>query len=411
MTHVIVGGGIAGVTVAQELLRNGAEEDIVVFDAESEQLYSRMLLKEYAKGATSEESIHIHDASWFEDRDIDYRVGERVVDVTDDTVVTDQGTELAFDKLYVTAGGSQWDAFDIADEAENIQGLWTLEETRDIRRKVEAGEIETAVVIGAGFLGLELADALAVQGVEPHFVMRGYWSRHGMGREGAEIVHDALSEHGVVVQADQSVDEFIIEDEECVAVRTTENEIECDWVGLAVGLTPNVDYISGTDAEIQDSIVVDEHMQSDDPRVYAAGDVAQYYDVVFDRYHRTGTWLSAIDQARVAARHSLGDESAMFDVVEGHSVAVGGLDAPVVFIADWEGGDEAMDQVYDDTHYRRIAFENDRPVGATLIGEYGDVVGQLKRLVRASPQLDEEEKEALFEPYVDYTAFLSPPAQ
>lgn len=411
MTHVIVGGGIAGTTVAQELVRQGAEDDIVVFDADSVPLYSRMLLKEYAKGATSEDEITIHDTSWFEDRGVEYNSDERVEVVEDDVVVTAAGREVPFERLYITAGGSQSDPFGVAEEATNVHGLWTLDQTRRIREAAESGEMETAVVVGAGFLGLELADALAVQGVEPHFVMRGYWSRHGMGRESADIIHNALEEHGVVIQDEQSVEEFVIEDDECVAVETTETEIECDFVGLAVGLRPNVDYISGTDAETDDGIVVDEHMQSDDPRVYGAGDVAQYEDIIFDRYHRTGTWISAIEQGRVAARHALGDEDAQFAVVEGHSVAVGGLDAPVVFLGDWDGGEMAIDRRFDDEHYRRIAFEDDRPVGASLIGDSGDVIGQLKRIIRSGPTLDDEAKEALLQPYLDRTEYLSPPAQ
>lgn len=401
MAYVIVGGGIAGVSVAQELLNRGVDEEIIVFDAEPTPLYSRMLLKEYVKGATTEAEITIHDDEWFERNGIDYRAGERVDEVTDDAVVTTDGASQSFEKLFVTAGGSQSDPFGITDRAENVHGMWTLADARRVRRQAEAGEIETAVVIGAGFLGLELADALAIQGVETHFVMRGYWSRHGFGREGAEIIHQALDDHGVIVQDHQSVEDFTVADGVCTAVQTTETEIECDYVGIAAGLRPNVDYLTGTDATVDESIVVDEHMQSDDPRVYAAGDVAQYYDVYFDRHHRTGTWLSAIDQGRVAARHALGDTEARFAVVEGHSVAVAGLEAPVVFLGDWDGGDGALDRKYSDEHYRRITFQDDRPVGATMVGESGDVVGQLKQIIRDGPKLDDAEKRALLSRSID----------
>ncbi len=406
MTYAIVGGGIAGVTVAQELRAREANADIVVFNAERQPLYSRMLLKEFAKGAVSEDPIRIHDEAWFEARDIDYRGETRVTDVEGGTVCLDSGDSMDFDTLFATAGGSQVDPFGITQRADNAFGMWSLDETRRIKAMAESGEMGTAVVIGAGFLGLELADTLALQGVDVHFVMRGYWSRHGMGREGAEIVHRALAENGIAIDDGQSVESFETDGDRVVAVETTEQTIPCDFVGVAVGLAPNVDYLEGTDAEVADGgIVVDEHLRSADPSIYAAGDIARYYDRVLDRYNQTGTWLSAIDQGRVAAAHTLGEDDAVFSTVEGHSVAIDELEAPVVFLGDWDGGDEAVDRLYGETRYRRIAFEDDRPVGASLIGDEGDVVGQLKQIIRDGPELPDADKRALLDPYLDHREF------
>jgi NAD(P)H-nitrite reductase large subunit len=405
MAWVVVGGGIAGVTVAQTLV-DGGRTDVVVFDAEATPLYSRMLLKEYAKGAIPEDVIRIHDGDWFDRRGIDYRSGSRVVDTRHGRVVLDDGATVPYERLFVTAGGRPRQLFDAATEAKNVHGMWTLEQTEHITGLVDSGEMDRAVVVGAGFLGLELADALTVQGVETHYVMRGYWSRHGLGHDGAKIVHDALGDHGVVVEDEQRVEEFVVEGDRCVAVRTDETEIDCDFVGIAVGLAPNVDFLGGTAARTREGVVVDEHLQSDDPDVYAAGDVAEYYDAYLDGYHRTATWLSAIEQGRVAARHALGDESASFATVETHSLAVHGLDAPIVFIGDWDGGEEAIDRLYDETRYRRVTFEADRPVGASLIGDSGDVVGQLERVIEAGPTFPDADKERLLEPRLDADAVV-----
>lgn len=401
MPHVVVGGGIAGTTVAQTLVDSGVSEDVVVFNAESQPLYSRMLLKEYAKGAVPESVIQIHDDDWYDREGIDFRAESRVVDTQDGAVITDDGTTVEYENLFVTAGGQPRTLFEEVRDAENVHGMWTLDQATHIKDLAESGEMETAVVIGGGFLGLELADALTVQDVTTHYVMRGYWSRHGLGHEGARIVHEALSDHGVVVEDEQSVEGFVLEDERCVAVQTTEKEIECDFVGLTVGVAPNVDYLGGTDAEVRDGVVVNEHLQSDDSDVYAAGDVAEYYDLNLEEYHRTATWLSAIEQGRIAARHALGDDDARFETVETHSLAAHGLDAPIVFLGNWDGGDEAIERKYDDTRYRRIAFENDRPVGASLIGDSGAVVGQLERIIRDGPTLTGDEKAALLEPYIE----------
>ena len=404
MRHVIVGGGIAGVTVAETLRDRDPDAEVVVFNAETEPLYSRMLLKEFAKGATDEAAVRIHGPDWFAERDIELRAGERVVAATDSTVETDAGEALAFDRLFVTAGGRQVDPFGV--EAENVTGMWTLEETRRIRELAESGEMGTAVVIGAGFLGLELADALAIQGVDTHFVMRGHWSRHGVGEAGAAIVHQALEDHGVHVDDHQSIEEFVMDGDRVAAVRTTEAEIPCDYVGLAVGLAPNVDYLDGTAVEVDGGVVTDEHLQTAEPTIYAAGDIARYYDVHLGRLHSNGTWLSAIEQARVAARHALG-EDVRFEFVEGHSVAIRGLEAPVVFLADWDGDLPAIERVYGDDHYRRLVFEDDRLVGASLIGESGDVVGQLKQLIRDGTAFPGDEKDRLLAPRLDHDALVA----
>lgn len=400
MRHVIVGGGIAGVTLADELRARDPSAEIVLLGAEGEPLYSRMLLKEYAKGAVGEPTLRVHDERWYAGRDIDFRPGVRATGTEGGRVLTDAGEDLAYDRLFAAAGGSQTDPFGIAERAENAGGLWTLREARRIRERIESGQMEVAVVIGAGFLGLELADALATQGVETHFVMRGHWSRHGMGRDGAEIVHRALEAHGVAVHDGQRVEGFEVQGDRVVAVRTERRELPCDYVGLAVGLGPNVGYLGGTGAEVRGGVLVDEHMRSADPAVLAAGDVAEYRDVVLGGRRRSGTWLGAIDQARVAAENARSGD-AVFETVEAHSVAVAGLDAPVVFLGAWDGGDEALDRRFGETRYRRVALRDGRPVGASLVGERGDVVGQLKRLIRRGPALDERGRAAVLEPHLD----------
>jgi NAD(P)H-nitrite reductase large subunit len=403
MPYVVVGGGIAGSTVAQTLADHGVADDVVVCNAESHPLYSRMLLKEYAKDAIPEEVVKIHDEDWYDRKGIDFRADSRVVDTRDGAVVLDDGETIEYEKLFVTAGGEPRELFDEVRDAENVHGMWTLDQTEHIKDLIETGEMEKAVVVGGGFLGLELADALTVQGVTTHYLMRGYWSRHGLGYEGAQIIHDALSDHGVIIEDEQSIDEFVLEDGDCVAVKTTEKEIECDFVGLAVGVAPNVDYLDGTAAEVRDGVVVDEHLQSDDPDVYAAGDVAEYYDNYLEDYHRTATWLSAIEQGRVASRHALGDDSARFATVETHSLAAHDLDAPIVFLGDWDGGEDAIDRTYGDDRYRRITFEDDRPIGASLIGESGDIVGQLEQIIQEGPTLQNGDKERLLERRLDAT--------
>ncbi|MFB6353307.1 MAG: hypothetical protein ABEJ92_04410, partial [Halobacteriales archaeon] len=84
-----------------------------------------------------------------------------------------------------------------------------------------------------------------------------------------------------------------------------------------------------------------------------------------------------------------------------------GLDAPVVFLADWDGDHPAIERVYGDDHYRRLVFENDRLVGASLVGESGDVVGQLKQLIRDGTTFTDEEKERLLEPRFDRRALAA----
>jgi len=236
--------------------------------------------------------------------------------------------------------------------------------------------------------------------VPTDFVMRGHWSRHGLGPAGAEIVHRALASHGVTVRAGRTVEGFGREAGRVTAVLTDGGPLPCDLLGLAVGLAPAVGYLGGTGAEVRAGVVVDERMRSDDPAVFAAGDAAEYRDVVLGRHRRTGTWIDAIDQARVAAATAVGEE-ARFEKVEAHSVAVGGLDAPVVFLGDWDGGDEAVERRFGDTRYRRIAFREGRPVGASLVGESGDVSGQLKRLILDGPVLGDAERASLLDPHID----------
>ncbi len=399
--YVIIGDGISGSSAAETLREEAPESEITVVTDEGEALYNRILIKEHAKGKLPEAPISIHDEGWYDERDIDLRLNTHVtdVDVEEKAVYTHEGEEIGYDKLLVAAGGTPTQLPVENSDADGIQHFWTFEDARGIREAAERSE--NAVIVGAGLLGIDFAAVCGAQGVSGKYLMRGdRWWRYALSEEGAEIMHEGMREVGVDPVFDSGVDRFEVDDDGHVvaAVDPNGDRYECDWAGVAIGLTFNTEFLHGTGIEEENGIVVDEYMQTNVEDVYAAGDLTQFHDVLLGERAQNGSWGSAKEQGRVAAVNmAADDEQEVFEWVSSYSITH--FEFPFLSFGHPTNGDDHAERKYSDTEWRRIAFKDGKVVGGVLIGDLSPQ-SKLKQLMRDG-RVVADQKDVLLEQDVD----------
>ena len=404
--YVIIGDGISGATAAGAIRDELPEADIKVITDESEPLYNRINIKEYAKGRMPEEAIRMHTEAWYDERDIDLLLDTLVwkVENDDNTVVLHDGTELSYDKLLVAAGGSPRNLPVPHSTADGIHNFWTFVDSRKIRRDAE--NADHGIVVGAGLLGIDFAYALGANDVDAKYLMRGdRWWRYGLDNEGAEIIHDELESIGVEPVFGEGVDRFEIDKMGHVetALGTTGKRYPCDIAGVCIGLDLNTEIVDGTGIETNEGIRSDEYLRTNDPDVFVAGDINEFYDVTLDEYNVNGSWDSAKKQGEVAG-YNMANPNDMkeFEIVPKYSVSH--FSMPFISLGSPTKGEEFVSKKYGEKDYRRLAFKDGKLIGAVLIGNVR-VVGHFTRIIKAKDEVYSD-RDKLMEHEIDAREFL-----
>ena len=407
-SHVIIGDGIAGSSAAETIREQDPDADVTVITEEGEALYNRILIKEFAKGKLPEAPISIHESDWYAERDIDLQLDTVVTGIdTDEKIVnTHESGTIEYDKLLLATGGTPTQLPVDGSDADGVHHFWTFQDARAIREHADAAD--TGIVVGAGLLGIDLAAICAAQDIDAHYLMRGNrWWRYALSLEGAEIIHDALDENGVTPVFDSGVDHFETDEDGQVTGATDPNgdHYEGDFVGVAIGLNFNTEFLHDTAVELDDGIVVDEHMAADVEDVYAAGDITRFYDTILDDYTQNGAWGSAKEQGAVAGMNMTGDDEE-FRWVPSYSITH--FEFPFLSFGHPTIGDEHAERKYSDTEWRRLAFKNGQLVGGVLIGDLSPQ-SAYKQLIREERDVVDQ-AEVLLEQSVDLEKLDAPAA-
>lgn len=305
---VIAGASLAGASAAITLRDEGFDGDIVLIGAEADLPYERPpLSKAYLRGEVAFESLLVRPAAFYEERDIDLRLGVRVtaVDVAARQVECDPGGRVAYDALLVATGGR--------NRRPRIPGL-DLAGVYDLRTRGDADRLRTeltpgrrAVVVGMGFIGCEVAASLRTMGLE---VVAVEPEKTPLFRVLGEEVGRALErlhrDRGVHAHLGDAVARFEGAGRVERVVTRGGRTIPCDLAVVGLGIEPATEIVAGTPVEVDNGIVVDELCRTNVGGVFAAGDVARHFHPVFGRHLRVEHWQNALKQGAAAARSMLG---------------------------------------------------------------------------------------------------------
>ena len=307
-TIVIAGAGLAGAKAAQTLREEGFDGRVVLLGAEPERPYERPpLSKEYLRGEAGHEKVYVHDAAFYDEHEIELRTSAPVelIDAADSAVVIADGERLHYDRLLLATGARPRRLTLPGADLGGVHELRTLADSDALRERLQAGD--RVVVVGAGWIGCEVAASARQLGLEVTVIEPAATPlERVLGGELGAFYRDVHEEHGVRMLLGRGVEAF--EGDDAVrAVRVEDGtRVECDFVVVGIGVTPRDEIAERAGIEIGDGILVDEHLQTSLPRVFAAGDVARAFHPLIERSIRTEHWANALNQGPAAARNMLG---------------------------------------------------------------------------------------------------------
>jgi len=305
-THVIVGASLAGASAAAALRKEGFDGRVVLVGEEREPPYERPELSKKYLRAEPDTDIRVHDPGFYEDADIELRMGARVdaVDVARRDVTV--GSErIPFDRLLLATGSSPKRPAIPGAELGNVLTLRTRHDSDAIRAR--AAEAGTVAIVGGGWIGSEVAASLRQLGQDVVLLTptRTPLERI-LGPEVGEVYRAAHQAAGVRLVAGTTATSFEGRDR-VTAVRTADGRsIPADLVVVGIGADPRTELATAAGLDVDDGIVVDERLETSVPGVFAAGDVASAWHPRYGRRIRVEHWDNAKRQGRAAAANMLG---------------------------------------------------------------------------------------------------------
>lgn len=369
--YVILGNGIAGQTCAEELRKLDANASITMLAAEMHPLYSRVALPGFVRGQLREDKVMLRSVGDYEKHGIEIHFGTRGehIDVANKIVVSDRGQSFGYDAVLIATGGHP-KAPPLASMADNpdILTFQTLDDARRIIARTD--EAKRVVVMGGSFIGYELAEGVAHRKkAKVTWLMRGpRFLRTVLDEEAGELTRRLGEEAGVEFVFSDNLTSVSRINGHYVAETEKGRKVEFDALAYGVGLDFYLEPARNCGVEIREGIVTDQRMRTSVPGIYAAGDIAFFYDLMVERHHQIGTWDNAAGHGRVAARNMAGGEEDYLDVPT-YTTTLFGTSMAVLGITDGLPGLESVtDFSYEKCYYRRLFFYNDRLVGAVLIG-------------------------------------------
>lgn len=305
---VIVGNGQAGIQLADSLRTEGWTGRITLLGDEDCAPYQRPpLSKDYLESGKDPQPLPLRAPRFFAENDIDHRLGVRVtsVDRGAQTVALDDGSQLAYSTLVLATGATNRSLSVPGSDLGGIHGLRTLDEANAVHARL--GSVRSAVVVGAGFIGLEFAAAARARGVE--VTVLGYTSRP-MGRALSPTMSAFFSNAhalaGVSLRPGEDVASFEGEDGRVTAaISTAGARYPAELVLVGIGVLPRIELAESDGLAVDNGVVVDASMRTSDPNIFAIGDCASFPRT--DARIRIESVQNATDQARHAAKAILGN--------------------------------------------------------------------------------------------------------
>jgi NTE family protein len=305
----LVGGGLASVTAAETLRRGGAKGSIAILAAENALPYHRPpLSKDFLVKGPEKTNILIHTDAFYRERDIAIHLGTRVcrVDVDKRTIETEHGTRCRFGKLLIATGASVDELSVPGVDLEGIHYLHTVDHGRALYDDI--AHVQRAVVIGASFIGMELAAAFATRGIHTTLIARRELLYSKLGSpEVSRFFAEHYRTRGVELILGDSAERFCGTARVESIVTKAGKVVPCELVAVGIGVRPEVGFLRDSGIALDDGILVNHHLETNQPGIYAAGDVANFYDPITRSRRRSEHWDNAVKQGRVAAWNMLGD--------------------------------------------------------------------------------------------------------
>jgi nitrite reductase (NADH) large subunit len=373
--HVIIGDGGAGVTAAHFIRQADPSAHIEIYSDDPNAAYYRAALTNYLIGELRESQLFAIPPDFYKTHNIQ-RILSRVtaVDGRNARLTLAGDMEIPYDQLLIAAGARPNPPDFAGAELAGVMTMRTLQDARTMMDLASSGRLQQAVVVGGGLLGLEWVQGLLHHGAKVVYLLRNERIfERALDQTASDLVISRLKARGVDVRVNEEVNEALGGRKgrlRAVRLKNSRDEIECQLVGTAIGIRPNVEFLEGSGIDLAVDpvrgplgIKVDEYLRTNIPNIYAAGDII----------HRTlGLWELARLQGRTAGQNMAGGSGMLRETVHYHATRLYDLD----FASVGEAFERPSDQVLIDFSrgsgrvvYKKLIIRDDKLIGAIMLGE------------------------------------------
>jgi nitrite reductase (NADH) large subunit len=361
--YLIIGNGVAGTTAAENIRKQDKEGKITIFSDEDLPFYYRLRLNEFISGDISETELVAKKMKWYEDRNIDLKLKTRIVDVKhkEKIAVTEDNQRFAFDRLLIATGSH---SFVPPIKGSEKEGVFTLRDIQDARNiSAYAKNVENIIIIGGGLLGLEVGHALRKSG--KRIVVVEFFPRllpRQLDVDGARRLQEVMEDMGFSFRLGVKTQE-ITGDGQVSGILLEEGEpLSGEMVVVSAGVRPNMVLAERLTLSIDKGIVVDEHLQTSQLDIYAAGDVAAFKGMPY------GIWPAAMEQGKIAGINMAGGNMGYAGTTMANTLKVAGIDLASAGNIDAENEFEARVKS-EGGIYRKIVIKDNHIIGCIMLGD------------------------------------------
>jgi NAD(P)H-nitrite reductase large subunit len=372
--YVIVGASAAGIGAVEAIREVDPVGTITVISEEPCPQYSRPMISDLVSGKADFGKMMCREHEFWENNGVQALTGRTAVglNLADKYVALDKGEHVNFEKLLVATGGKPFLPKIEGADKDGVFTFTTLSDAESLAAKIE--KAKSAVVIGAGLIGVSVTEALVKRGLKVTIVeLQDKILSLILDPTASEMVENVIRKAGVTIATGQTVKRIVgkPENDKVVggAVLTSGEQVQCDLVIIAIGVIPRTELVAGTDVKTNRGILVDKFMRTNVSNVYASGDVAEAYDFLFGENRLLPLWPLAQLEGKVAGYNMAGKKA---DYPGGTAMsALKYFGIPIISIGIANPKDDAYESLVkhepERNVYRKIVLKDNAIVGVTLV--------------------------------------------
>jgi len=371
--YLLIGNGASGTYAAETIRKADTEGEITLVTNEPYPLYNRVALPPFLRDQAKREKVFLRTPEQHAQKGIKLLVNTPItaLDTRERVASASDGQVFPYDRLLIATGGRP-NPLPAPGASPGLQGIYNFQywdEAAAIRERISTAR--HAVVVGGSYIAYELAEAFRHHNLVVTWLIRGpRFLRRVLDEDGGALVDDIARAAGVDIHYGGEVGEVHSKDGQVCGVTTSTGEhIQCDMLGVGLGVKMNVDFVKGTPITVRGGVVTNEYLETTVADVFAAGDVAEFFDVSIGLHNQMGTWNNSVSHGRIAGSNMLGERKFYNDVpmystgLFDSRIRVMGLTPEnVPDLESWEHLDAA------NRNYQRLFFKDGRLVGGCLIG-------------------------------------------
>jgi nitrite reductase (NADH) large subunit len=361
--YLIIGNGVAGTTAAETVRKLDKTGKITVVTEEATPFYYRMRLPEFISGDLTEDKLSAKKNEWYKGQEIDLRVNTRIQGASPGkkAVTTQSNQELPYDRLLIATGSRSFIPPMKGADKRGVFALRTIQDARDI--VAWARNIQKVVLIGGGLLGLEAGNALRRLGKKLTVVE--FFPRllpRQLDVAGGGRLQTIMEGMGFSFRLGAKTQEIKGEDQVSGVLLEGGELLTAEMVVISAGVRPALDLAKALSLDHDKGIKVDEQMRTNQPGIYAAGDVAEFKGIPY------GIWTAATEQGQIAGTNMAGGNALYKGTVMANTLKVVGIDLASAGNIDADNKLESK-VLMDQKVYKKIVVENDQIAGCIMLGD------------------------------------------